>query len=81
MPKKCGLTGNCKAKLHREMKTASDFNYRRRIRQIFQGCILHIFTECSDIWKEGGRLLRDPNGVWRKVLPVLCMYNTDRQEH
>ena len=67
--------------LHRDMKTSSDFNYRRRNRQIFQGCILHIFRECSDIWNEGGRLLRDPNGVWRKVLPVLCMYNTDRQEH
>ena len=64
-----------------EMETPSDFNFRRRIRQIFQGCVLNLLKECTDIWNAGGRKVQDPSGVWRKIMPILCLYNTDRQEH
>jgi len=59
----------------------TDFSFRRRDRQVFQGCVCQLLRECREIWTRGGQLLRDCNGVWRKVMPLLCMYITDRQEH
>jgi hypothetical protein len=48
---------------------------------LFNACAHHIVKECGAICIEGGRYAQDGRGVWRKIVPVLAMWNGDRQEH
>jgi len=55
--------------------------FSRRKMLLFNACAHHLLKECGAICIEGGRYAQDGRGIWRKIVPVLAMWNGDRQEH
>jgi hypothetical protein len=53
----------------------------RRKTLLFNACAHHLVQECGAICIQGGRYAPDARGVWRKIVPVVAMWNGDRQEH
>ena len=62
-------------------KKASSFEIARRERQLFHQCIFLVLRKSIQVHQDSGRLVLCGDGVVRRVVDILALWITDRQEH
>jgi hypothetical protein len=59
----------------------SDFEFKRRKRQIMDACLCLVTQDMLHVVRAGGETVACGDGRTRCIVPLLAIYATDRQEH
>ena len=63
------------------MDTAKKMDIKRRKRQLFNKAMYTMLESLIKIYEAGGEWVLCGDGITRKILPIVAMWITDRQEH
>ena len=62
-------------------KRRKELDIQRRRRKLFNATLYQLLRTIIAVYREGGRVVACADGNMRKIVPVLAMWVTDRQEH
>ena len=62
-------------------KRRKEWDIQRRRRKLFNATLYQLLRTIIAVYREGGRVVACADGNMRKIVPVLAMWVTDRQEH